>query len=55
MKFKLLLELKENHKFPDGKEKRFEFFRNFLLFAFLYVFFGGNNPHYLTILYQYML
>ena len=38
MKFKLLLEFEENHEFPDEKEKSLEFFRNFLLFAFFYVF-----------------
>ena len=38
MKFKLLLELEEKQEFPDGKEKSLEFFRNFSLFAFFYIF-----------------
>ena len=44
MKFKLLLELKEKHEFPDGKEKSLGFFR-YLHFSMI---FGGNNPHYPT-------
>ena len=38
MKFKLLLEFEEKHEFTDGKEKSLEFFRNFSLVAFFYIF-----------------
>ena len=41
MQFKILLELEEKHEFPDGKEKSLEFFCNFSLFAFLYIFLAG--------------
>ena len=49
MKFKLLLELEEKHEFPDWKEKSLKFF---VIFRYLHLsmIFGGNNPHYPTII-----
>ena len=46
MKFKLWLELEEKHEFLDGKEKSLEFFV-IVRYLHFYIFFGGNNPHYL--------